>query len=331
LRKHVEKATDFLERVRAGYSKDPLFSKIVAKQSHYSTFEYRDGLLYTQNRGKDKVLCIPRVITKDYSLTATVIEQGHSILGHFGVQKTADYIRRWYWWPRITQEVNKYCDSCSTCQANKTSTQRPVSLLHPLPIPNRPWGSIGMDFIGPFPKSQGYDYLWVVICRLTSMVHLIPVNTTVKASELASIYIREVVRLHGLLDLIISDRDSKFTSKFWKETHRILGTKLLMSTAFHPQTDGATERANRSVGQILRTMIQPDQTDWVEKIPMAEFAINSNISSSSGFAPFKLNYGHMPMIIGGISPTEKAKPGVRNFVNQAISNLEMAHDAIIES
>jgi hypothetical protein len=104
-----------------------------------------------------------------------------------------------------------------------------------------------------------------------------------------------------------------------------------MSTAFHPQTDGATERANRSVGQILQTMIQPDQTDWVEKIPMAEFAINLNISSSSGFAPFELNYGHMPMIIGGISPTEKAKPGVRNFVNQAISNLEMAHDAIIES
>jgi RNase H-like domain found in reverse transcriptase/Reverse transcriptase (RNA-dependent DNA polymerase)/Integrase zinc binding domain len=331
LRKYVEKATDFLERVRAGYSKDPLFSKVVNEQSHYSTFEYREGLLYTRNRGKDEVLCIPRVITKDYSLTATVIEQGHTILGHFGAQKTADYICRWYWWPRITQEVNKYCDSCSTCQANKTSTQRPVGLLHSLPIPNRPWGSIGMDFIGPFPKSQGYDYLWVVICRLTSMVHLIPVNTTVKASELASIYVKEVVRLHGLPDSIVSDRDSKFTSKFWKETHRILGTKLLMSTAFHPQTDGASERANRSVGQVLRTMIRPDQTDWVEKIPMTEFAINSNISSSSGFAPFELNYGHMPMIIGGISPIEKAKPGVRNFVNQAISNLEMAHDAIIES
>ena len=183
----------FLERVRAGYSKDPLFSKVVNKQSHYSTFEYRDGLLYTQNRRKDEVLCIPRVITKDYSLMATVIKQGHTILGHFGAQKTADYIRCWYWWPRITKEVNKYCDSCSTCQANKTSTQRPVGLLHSLPIPNRPWGSIGMDFIGPFPKSQGYDYLWVVICRLTSMVHLIPVNTTVKASELASIYVKEVV------------------------------------------------------------------------------------------------------------------------------------------
>jgi hypothetical protein len=163
------------------------------------------------------------------------------------------------------------------------------------------------------------------------MVHLILVNTAVKASELASIYVREVVRLHGLPDSIMSDQDSKFPSKFWKETHRILGTTLLMSIAFHPQTDGAMEHVNQSVGQILWTMIQPDQTDWVEKIPMAEFAINSNISSSSGFTPFKLNYGHMPMIIGGISPTKKAKPGVQNFVNQAISNLEMAHNTIIKS
>src|ERR1700728_942291 len=146
-----------------------------------------------------------------------------------------------------------------------------------------------MDFVGPFPTSKGYDYLWVIICRLTSMVHLIPVNITVKASELASLYVKEVVRLHGLPDSIVSDRDSKFTSKFWSETHRILGTKLLMSTAFHPQTDGATERANRSVGQILRTLIQPDQTDWVEKLPLTEFAINSNLSSSTGFARVELH------------------------------------------
>src|ERR1700676_4266299 len=131
-----------------------------------------------------------------------------------------------------------------------------------------------MDFIGPFPKSQGYDYLWVIICRLTSMVHLVPVKTTIKASELSSIYIKEVVCLHGLPDSIVSDRDLKFMSKFWRETHRILGTKLMMSTAFHPQMDGATERANRSIGQILRTLVQPNQTDWAEKLPMVKFAIN---------------------------------------------------------
>jgi hypothetical protein len=188
-----------------------------------------------------------------------------------------------------------------------------------------------MDFIGPFPKSKEYDYLWAVICRLTSMVHLTPVKTTITASELASLYVKEIVRLHGLPDTIVSDRDSKFTSKFWSEVHRILGTKLLMSTAFHPQMDGASERVNRSVGQILRTVIQPDQSNWVDQLPMTEFAINSSVSSSMGFAPFELNCGYMPTIIGGITPFENAKPGVKIFINQAINNLEMVHDAIIQS
>jgi hypothetical protein len=104
-----------------------------------------------------------------------------------------------------------------------------------------------------------------------------------------------------------------------------------MSMAFHPQTDGATERANQSIGQILQVMIEPNQSDWVEKIPLVEFDINSNISSLTGFAPFELNYGFMPTLLGGITPMEKAKPGVKCFVTQALSNLEMAHDTILES
>ena len=127
-----------------------------------------------------------------------------------------------------------------------------------------------MDFVGPFPESHGYNYLWVVLCRLTSMTHLVPITTRTKASELAWLYFREIVRLHGLPESIVSDRDSKFTSKFWREVHRLLGTRLLMSTAFHPQTDGASERAIQSVSQVLRSMVGPKQQDWVEKIPMVE-------------------------------------------------------------
>jgi transposase InsO family protein len=171
-----------------------------------------------------------------------------------------------------------------------------------------------MDFVGPFPEADGYDYMWVVICRLTSMVHLVPLTTTVTVSQLANHFIREVVRLHGLPESIVSDRDAKFTSKFWRETHRLLGVKLLMSTAFHPQTDGASERSIRSVGQILRTLVRPDQRDWVHKVPLVEFAINSSISASTGFAPFELNYGYMPTFVRGITPQVATPPGVRHFV-----------------
>src|SRR5262249_18365952 len=150
----------------------------------------------------EPVLCIPRARNKKFSLTAQVIEQAHTTLGHFGPQKTADYIRRWYWWPRIGQEVEEYCRSCGICQTTKDANRRPVGLLHTLPIPSRPWSSIAMDFIGPFPGSNGYDYLWVVVCRLTSMVHTVPINTTTRASELAWLFVKEIVRIHGLPESI---------------------------------------------------------------------------------------------------------------------------------
>jgi hypothetical protein len=133
LRKHVEKAENFLDKVWTGYQKDPLFSKIILEKERHTSFRENNGLLYSRNRGGHKVLCIPRVVTKDYSLMAMVIEQAHTILGHLGAQKTVDYIRCWYWWPQITFEVKKYCDTCGVCKANKMSTQRPVGLLHPLP------------------------------------------------------------------------------------------------------------------------------------------------------------------------------------------------------
>jgi hypothetical protein len=147
----------------------------------------RDNLLYTHNWGGLEVLCVPWVRTKDHSTTSVIIDQAHTILGHFSAQKTTDYIHCWYWWPWIAQ-VEQFCTTCRICQASKSTTKRQVGLLHPLLIPNWPWQSIGMDFIGPFPMSHGYYYLWVVICRLTSMVHLIPVNTAAKASELVLIY-----------------------------------------------------------------------------------------------------------------------------------------------
>ena len=243
----------------------------------------------------------------------------------------ADYICHWFWWPKLFHIVNKFCNSCEMCMRMKDSVQRPMGLLHSLPVPTRPWQSIGMDFIGPFPEVDGFNCLWVVICRMISMVHLIPVNTRMKATELSAVYLKEVVRLHGLPESIVSDRDSKFTSKWWTELHRLLGAKLLMSTSFHPQTDGATERANRSVGQIFRALVNPDQRDWVIKTPMTEFAINASISETMGFAPFELEHGYMPTMIRQLPEAVKASPGVKAFAQRALLNLAEAHDSIIAS
>jgi hypothetical protein len=230
----------------------------------------------------------------------------------------------------MATDVDSFCTSCTKCQTSKDSTKRPIGLLHSLPVLERPWQLIGMDFMGPLPKSDSHDYLLVVIDHLMLQVHLIPTNTWVTAKGVAWLFLRKVVCLHSVPDSIMSDRDTKFTSIFWRELQRIMGVKLLMSTAFHPQMDGATEWANRSIGQILHMIVRSDQQGWAQKCPMVEFALNSNVSSMTGFVPFELNSGYMPRI--GIPMAIDTKfTGVRQFMQQAQTNLLAAHDTIIES
>jgi hypothetical protein len=180
-----------------------------------------------------------------------------------------------------------------------------------MPIPDRPWASIAMDFVGLFPLSNNFDYVWVILDRFMSLVHLVPTTTMVTASKLVTLFIEHIVRLHGLPDSIVSDRDTKFTAEFWAKMHRLLGVQLLKSTAFHLQTDGASERMIRVVSGILQTLVKPDQMNWPEKLPLVEFACNSSTNESSGFMPFGLMYGFIPRMIQTV---EAAKyPGVQAF------------------
>ena len=248
---------DLIVAIKSKYQKDRLFKVIMEEPERYSTFSVKDKLVWKKNIQGDEVICVPR----NRDIITIILTQAHEIIGHFGVQRTNEYIRRWYWWPHMIKDIQTFCKTCEWCQRAKGSNQKPTGKLHPLPIPIKPWDSIGMDFVGPFPEIKGYNYLWVIICRMTSMVHLVPVNTKMSATELSWKYVREIVRLHGLPSSIVSDRDSKFTSRWWTSLHRILGAKLLMSTSFHLQMDGQTERANRNIGQIFRTAVRPDQKD----------------------------------------------------------------------
>ena len=324
-------ADGFLESVRVGYANDPLFVKIRDNPDQFSRFRWQDELLYMDQADGLAVLCIPRATHKSQKLAEIIIDQAHHTIGHAGSERTNKYIHKFYWWSTLSKDVSKFCETCGTCQATKPSTQRPPGLLHPLPVPSRPWESIGMDFIGPLPPSpEGYNFIWVIIDQFSSMVHLIALKTSATATELAERYLREVVRLHGIACSIVSDRDPRFTSVFWTEAHRLLGTKLMMSTSFHPQTDGATERANRVINAILRAVIQPDQSDWYDKLPLVEFAINSVVNKSTGYAPFELNYGFIPTLRGLLDRVPTSfKPGIRHYAEKAQSHLLTAHDAII--
>ena len=193
--------------------------------------------------------------------------------------------------------------------------QQPQGFLHSLPIPDKLWQLVGMNFMGPSPQSQSNDYLLVVIDQLTSQVHLVPTMTRVTAKEVVWLFLKEVMRLHRVPKSIVSDHDTKFTSTFWCELHKLMGTRLLMSTAFHPQMDGTTEQANHSIGQILRMIINDDQRDWAAKCPMVEFVLNCSISATTRFAPFELKQGNMPQI-GMLTLFDTTFKGVKQFALQ---------------
>ena len=172
-----------------------------------------------------------------------------------------------------------------------------------------------MDFMGPLPESKDrngtYNMITVIIDLLTGMVHLVPSKSTYKAKQIAELVFAEVYKHHGLPKNIISDRDSLFTSTFWSHLHALIGTKLKMSSAYHPETDGSTEHANHTVTQMLRQSVAIDQKDWVAKLPAVEFAINSAQSETTGYSPFFLNTGRMPCSFLWNSAGKNEYPGIR--------------------
>ena len=201
------------------------------------------------------------------------------MLAHLGVSKTLDYLRDHIWWHDMVTDTKAFCKTCQTCQQSKLSNQKPYSSLNPLAIPGYPWESIGIDFVGPMPESTNcngsFDSIMVIICLLTGMVQLVPSHTNYNSRQLGELMFEEVYKYHGLPKNIINDRDVLFTSTFWKRLHQLIGTSLCVSSAYHLQTDGATEQANCMIMQMLHQCIHLDQKDWVSKLPATQFAINS--------------------------------------------------------
>jgi hypothetical protein len=237
------------------------------------------------------------VVPNSPALKKLIFHEHHDsrMAGHPGITRTLEKITRTFWWPAVARDVEEYVRSCASCQRNKARAGATPGLLQPLPIPDKPWDSVSLDLITGLPRTpRGFDAAVVFVDRLTKMTRFAPTRTTVTAEDLATIFHRTVVSLHGMPQNLVSDRDSKFTSKFWRALTAHTDTRLLLSTSYHPQTDGQTERMNRVLEETLRHYIDPSQTNWDQLLPMAEFAINSSINASTGETPFFLNYGRHP-------------------------------------
>ncbi|GJP49466.1 hypothetical protein CLOM_g8665 [Closterium sp. NIES-68] len=231
-------------------------------------------------------------------LRQLLLEEYHDVLyaGHFGSNKTLTGIAKHYYWPHLADDVQKFVTSCDTCQRMKSSKQKKAGLLQPLPVPEQSWQVVSLDFItGLPPTTSGHDAILVVIDKFSKMGHFIPTHTTARTKETAQLFVRYIISQHGIPTTLISDRDPKFTSKFWKELMSLLGTKLAMSSAYHPQTDGHTERLNQIVEQLLRAACKDEISKWDLHLPVLEFAYNNATHAATGQTPFFLCYGRHPL------------------------------------
>ena len=248
--------------------------------------------------------------------------------GHLGSAKTIARVSRRFVWPNMHAEIRHYVSTCLTCQLNKPSTLLPMGLLQPLPIPDRPWQVVTMDLITALPRTTaGHDAIVVFVDKLTKWATYVLTTTTVDAPMLARLFFDHILRLHGLPSAIISDRDARFTSLFWQALWQQLGTQLQMSTAFHPQTDGQTERQNRTLEETLRAYVGYKQDDWDQKLAAAEFAYNTSVHASTGYSPFYLNYGQEPRL-----PLDEAlKPANVSNNPTAAQRIQQLHEALSQA
>ncbi|KAK1648945.1 hypothetical protein QYE76_066750 [Lolium multiflorum] len=261
--------------------------RLCALGKAWEKYHIHDGFLFRANK-----LCVP-----ESSVRLLLLQESHAggLMGHFGREKTLLMLADHFYWPKMRRDVDRYVKRCITCNKSK-SKLKPHGLYTPLPAPTTPWEDISMDFVLGLPRTKrGHDSIFVVVDRFSKMSHFIACHKSDDASHIANLFFREIVRLHGVPKTIVSDRDVKFMSYFWKTLWRKLGTKLLFSTTCHPQTDGQTEVVNRTLSQLLRSMIKKNLKEWEECLPHVEFAYNRAVHSTTELCPFEVVYGFKPI------------------------------------
>jgi transposase InsO family protein len=276
------------------------------KVSNYR-WDNDEGLLYRILANKEK-LCIPDkgVLRINRILEAHDIPLG----GHFGREKTLANLANNFFWPGITTDVEDFVKSCINCQRNKAVRRAPIGLLYPHDRPQARWEQIALDFIVQLPTTRTgkYNAILTVVDFFSRRSHFIPCHANITAIGTAQLLREHVIKIHGYPKRIVSDRGSIFTSEIWKELFRCLKAKQNLSSSYHPQTDGITEKENDIIENCIRAFTNYQQDDWNEYLPDFELAINAAISDSTGLSPYFLDTGYEPFLPLSITREVENKP-----------------------
>ena len=289
----ISEDSRFLARLRASYELDTHAAAVLAKLNsgrsvkHYTV---ADALLWYQTRRGPQRLYVPA------SLRNEVLRKSHDhiLSGHGGVNTTVEKVSRFFWWPAMRPSVEEFVLSCPECQQFKPRNAPKPGLLQSLPVPERVWQDLTMDFIVGLPEVRGRDSICVVVDRLSKYAHFIPCTSTITAAEVARLFLNHVWKLHGFPRSIITDRDTKFAGAVWRAFTNQLKIDHNMTAANHPEADGQTERTNRTLVQYLRLYVHENPEQWLDFLPCAEWVYNNTVHSSTRCTPASLVYTEAP-------------------------------------
>ena len=339
-----------LNQIRAGYRSDPSWNPVymahlgegpapqkglLLQRFARTSIDPASKLLYYRlDSNATPGVSSERLVIPICDVRNALLHEHHSApySGHLGYARQRALMTERFWWPRLTKDLLRFCKSCSECQHSKDLTRARQAPLQPLPVPDQPFTHLTMDFLTGFPVSGGFDSIYVVVDRLTKTVIIAPCSKSIDAKGTAQLFLERVFQYFGTPLNIVSDRGPQFASQFFQEFFKGLGTRLSLSTANHPQSDGLTERYNRVILEILRTLVDSDLDSWHLCLPLIQFAINNTTHSIMRKSPFFLNFNRdavipTDLLVGIASPSNK---DAAEILADARSTLRHAADLMAQ-
>ena len=307
-------------------------------QKKEKKYRIRQGILKVHEERQPTMYQYWRTVVPNVQeIKLQLLRELHAVpyAGHPGYTRTLEIVKQFFYWVNMTTEVRNFVLDCPVCQVEKGSHLKPGGKLMPLDLPARKWDHVVIDFIVGMPVKDEFDAILTVVDKATKMCHFIPCTEKISAKEVAQLYWREVGKLHGIPSVIISDRDVQFTSRFWRELWRVLGTNLRMGSGFHPESSGQVEKMNQLLEQTLRCTVHQlgEGRNWVEMLPAVEFAVNNTPNRTTGYSAFYLNYGFHPLHPMQLlhSRTDSFVETVVNFVSRLQDNFNRAQEQLTKA
>ncbi len=275
--------------------------------------------------------CPPGHLFVPETLRSDVIRWSHcsKVACHPGVSRTMFLIKQRFWWPSMARDIRCFVLACSVCAVSKTSNRPSAGLLQPLSVPSRPWSHISLDFVTGLPASSGNTVVLTVVDRFSKAAHFIPLPKLPSARETAVAVIDQVFCVHGLPTDVVSDRGPQFVSKFWSEFCRLLGATVSLSSGYHPQSNGQTERANQDLERMLRCVVSQNPSSWSQQLSWVEYAHNSLPVSGTGLSLFEGSLGYQPPIFSSLE-SEVAVPSAHAFVQRCRRTWSRARQTLLQ-